>query len=94
MIIKTLLQEYKDRKPKAKEISHYGPLVKSLWSKWGFLRIDKGVLFRIWNDNLGITHMRYVVPATLRRNFFVSLHDTPLGGHQGINRTLQHLQNR
>ena len=92
--IMTLLQENGNKKPKVKDITHYGPKVKSLWSKWGFLRIREGVLFREWRDNLGQTHMRYVVPESLRRSFFKALHDTPLGGHQGINRTLIHLQHR
>ena len=90
----TLLQENGNKKQKVKDITHYGPKVKSLWSKWGFLRIREGVLFREWRDNLGQTHMRYVVPESLRRSFFKALHDTPLGGHQGINRTLIHLQHR
>ena len=38
--------------------------------------------------------MLYVVPETLRRSFFLTLHNNPLGAHQGINRTLLHLQNR
>ena len=93
-IVKKLLQEYKHKKPKVKDITQYGPKVKSLWSKWGYLRIRDGVLYREWSDNLGHTHMRYVVPESLRRSFFTALHDTPLAGHQGINRTLIHLKNR
>ena len=90
--IMKLLKEHPHRKPKGNEISHHGPVVKSLWTKWGEIRIRDGVLFREWLDRFGITRMRYMVLETLRCGFFQGLHDNPLGAHQGINRTLLHLK--
>ena len=57
----SLLETHKARKPKARDISHYGPKLKSLWTKWGMLKIRDGVLFREWSDNLGQIRMRYVI---------------------------------
>ena len=34
------------------------------------------------------------MPQKLRKKFFLALHAVPLGAHQGINRTLIHLQHR
>ena len=92
--IKTLLRENPNKKPKACEITQYGCTVKALWAKWGELRIRDDILYREDQDLLGNARMRYVVPETLRRPFFLALHDTPLSAHQGIGRTVKHLRGR
>ena len=90
----TLLKACPKKKPTPKQISHHGPKFKSLWTKWGDLRIRDEVLFLKWNNRIGRTVMRYVVPESLRHSFFKALHAAPLGAHQGINRTLLLLQQR
>ena len=58
------------------------------------MRLQDGVLYRACHDRVGNPRMRYIVPAKLRRAFFLALHNHPLGGHQGITRTLLPLQDR
>lgn len=57
-----------------------------------------GVLVRVWNqrgtyaNNRTRNWIQVVEPKSRRRQKLTEAHDTPLGGHFGINRTLQKLQ--
>ncbi|KAG6439869.1 hypothetical protein O3G_MSEX001160, partial [Manduca sexta] len=55
--------------------------------------MQQGVLYR-YNPDVDVEEPQLVLPISLRLDVLKECHDTPLAGHQGIDRTFQKLSQR
>ena len=59
--------------------------------------LKEGVLYRQWKDVPGgglHKRLQLVLPASLVPGVLSGLHDTPVGGHLGVKKTLEKVQMR
>lgn len=72
--------------------------VRTLWNQRKQLVLEpNGVLFRKWKDILGggmQPRLQLVVPAMLAPDILSGLHDSPIGGHMGVKKTLEKVRSR
>ena len=85
------------KRPPRSEIAGIGPLVSSLWSQLGRLKMrDYGVLCREYESEDGkCTFLQICLPRKLIPDVVLSaLHDIPTSGHLGINKMTQKVKAR
>ena len=79
-------------------IPHFPPVqakLKALWLQKDQLILKEGVLYRRWEVVPGGGLHRgllLVLPASLVPEVLSELHDSPVGGHLGVKKTLQKVQ--
>ncbi|KAL7848366.1 hypothetical protein AOLI_G00230840 [Acnodon oligacanthus] len=77
------------------DVSPLGPATKAYWSQWKRLYMQDGVLLRrFYSTNEAVFHPQIVLPRALRQDVLKHMHDGPLGGHFGVERTLALIQTR
>ena len=76
-------------KPQWEEVSHMSPSLKSYWSSYERLRVHNGVLFRLFEMS-GTQAVRWqiILPKVYIRLVLNVLHDSKVGGHMGMGKTL------
>ncbi len=68
---------------------------KMYWVQWDSLRIQDGVLYRVWETPAGDQSiLQLVLPKKLRPRILQQLHGTPTGGHFGVAKTLGKVRER
>eukprot|EP00731_Ephydatia_muelleri_P004049 Em0002g225a len=71
--------------------------LRTLWLQRDQLMLKEGVLYRQWKDVPGgglHKRLQLVLPASLVPGVLSGLHDTPVGGHLGVKKTLEKVQMR
>ena len=66
--------------------------LRTLWFQRDQLMLKEGVLYRQWKDVPGgglHKRLQLVLPASLVPGVLSGLHDTPVGGHLGVKKTLE-----
>jgi len=82
-------------RPTWQEIASKGTAAKIYWSYWDSLEIQDGVLYKRWETpNLKDTIIQLIVPRIRIRQILEEAHDSPSGGHFGINKTLEKIRKR
>ena len=71
--------------------------LQSLWTQCKNLLLKDGILYRQWEDIPGGGQDRYlqlVIPPTHIPGIMVGLHDSQIGGHMGVRKTLEKIRRR
>ena len=71
--------------------------LQSLWTQCKNLLLKDGILYRQWEDIPGGGQDRYlhlVIPPTHIPRIMVGLHDSKIGGHMGVRKTLEKIRRR
>lgn len=85
----------KGEKPKGEDVRSQGPTAQRLSQLWKKLTVEKGVLWRRYEDVSGTsTWLQLVVPQSLREEILQNLHAGTLGGHLGAEKTLAKVKER
>ena len=86
--------EESSTKPEWGEVSSYSTAVKSFWGQWESLKLHEGKLYRIVDNVPAQQLWQLVVPKALRKTVLEQLHDSPVGGHFGVAKTLAKVRER
>jgi len=82
-------------RPVWQEIASKGIAAKVYWTYWDSLEVQNGVLYKRWETpNLKNTVVQLIVPKIRRKQILEEAHDSPSGGHFGINKTLEKIRKR
>ena len=92
--IKAWLEASSERPPWT-TVSPYSPATKTYWSQWKRLYFKEGVLVRRFYclDDTQF-YPQIVLPRKLQSDVLRQMHEGPVGGHFGIERTVARLQSR
>lgn len=67
--------------------------IKSYWFQWEQLEFKDEILYRRWvDDKLSVSKMLIVVPDVLQTQVLYGAHNSPTGGHLGINKTIHKIR--
>ena len=80
-------------KPEWGEVSSYSTAIKSFWGQWESLKLHEGKLYRTVDNDPAQQLWQLVVPKALRKTVLEQLHDSPVGGHFGVAKTLAKVRN-
>ena len=78
----------KEERPKWTDVSGMSNRVKSYWSQFQRLCIHDDLLCRIWYECKKPEKYQIIVPRDLRKTLLQNCHDSIIGGHYGIRKTL------
>ena len=68
---------------------------KAYWAQWDSLAVKEGVLYHWWElADLGKVTWQLVLTKGLRTTVLKQLHDSPVGGHLGVCKTLAKVRER
>ncbi len=82
-------------RPSWEDVSPYGPATKAYWSQWQRLYLKDGTLVRRYYLNeTPEFYPQIILPRVFREDVMYQMHEGPVGGHFGVERTLFRLQNR
>lgn len=82
----------KNEKPPLSIVSGENFECKFWYSRWDLLCIDQGVLSIRWISN-NSEELKICLPRKLRQVVLWHLHDSRVGGHMGIKKTLEKVRN-
>ncbi|XP_011688274.1 PREDICTED: uncharacterized protein LOC105450226 [Wasmannia auropunctata] len=90
-----LLRKEANERPSWQEIASKDVSTKIYWSYWDSLEIKNGVLYKKWEaPNLKESIAQLIVPKKWVKRILEEIHDSPSGGHFGINKTLEKIRKR
>ena len=82
-------------RPSWKDISHLGEACKFYNNEWSRLRLQTGLLYRLWESPDGLdTWRQLVIPRAYQQSILQGVHSTTVGSHQGFRRTWDFLRRR
>lgn len=82
-------------RPSWAEISPHSPATKTYWSQWKRLYFKEGILVRRFHcAEETIFYPQIILPRMYQSDVLKQMHDGPVGGHFGVDRTLTRLQTR
>ena len=82
-----------ETRPNWQEVASGEPSLKIYWSYWDSLFLIDGVLHKKWiSPNLRRDIFQIVVPRHKVQEILEEAHDSPSGGHFGVNKTLQKIR--
>ncbi|MCG8622472.1 MAG: DDE-type integrase/transposase/recombinase [Proteobacteria bacterium] len=88
------MQESPER-PGWESVASYSPITKMYWAQWKSLRVQNGILYRLWESPTEDDCVwQLVLPKRLQKEVFELLHNLPSSGHFGINKTVKRVQQR
>ena len=89
------LVTYNKPKPERSSVTGSGPMGWKLFQHFENLAVQKGLLYIVQphKRSPSLISPRLVTPRPIRQEIFNSLHGTRLGGHLGINRSVERIQN-
>ena len=80
-------------KPTWDKMSPHSDALKTLWAQYDRLKIKDDVLHRRWIGSHGSSdRWQIIIPRTRRRAVLQQMHDGPLAGHFGVDKTLKKVQ--
>jgi len=80
--------------PPHSEIAALDISAQIYWSYWDALIIRNGVLYKKWAPNLETNILQLVVPRHRVKEILEEAHDSSIGGHFGVNKTLEKIRKR
>ncbi|RLU26298.1 hypothetical protein DMN91_000092 [Ooceraea biroi] len=84
-----------DQRPSWREIAPYEVAAKIYWSHWDTLIVENGILYKTWVSTQPKSNRRQIiVPRDRIAEVLREAHDSPAGGHFGINKTLAKIRQR
>jgi hypothetical protein len=84
-----------NHKPHWSEVSPMSSEIKYFWNRLDSLQIKDGILYRCWESDDGSDQLLHIVlPRILVHKVLYELHNTPVGGHLGIKKTLFKVRKR
>ncbi|KAI3375555.1 hypothetical protein L3Q82_003886 [Scortum barcoo] len=87
--------EEKGSRPSYADVAHCSPASKTYWTQWKRLYQKQGVLLRKNYCTEGKTfYPQILLPHIYRNSVMEQMHDGPVGGHFGVERTLTRLRTR
>jgi len=90
-----LLGKEVDTRPMWQEVASKGTPAKIYWFYWDSLQVRNGILYkRSETPNLKNTIIQLIVLKTRIKQILEKAHDSPSGGHFGINKTLEKIRKR
>ncbi|KAL2087962.1 hypothetical protein ACEWY4_016790 [Coilia grayii] len=82
-------------RPSWVQVSHLGAAAKSYWSQWDRLYLRDDILLRrFYQVEDAVYYPQIILPQAFRQDVLKQMHDGPVGGHFGVERTLSRLQTR
>ena len=82
-----------EAKPTWDRMSPHSDALKTLWAQYDRLKIKDDVLHRRWIGSHGSSdRWQIIIPRTRRRAVLQQMHDGPLAGHFGVDKTLKKVQ--
>ena len=76
--------------PSSDSIGKHGPEIHYYWARFDQLQYKDGLAYIQTSDEEGlINHLRLLVPRQRRREVMESSHNMPVGGHFGVQKTLE-----
>jgi hypothetical protein len=83
------------QRPAYKDIASAGVALKTLWSQWDQLLLEKGMVYRKWSiTGTTETQLQAIVPRTERRTVLQQYHDSETAGHLGVRKTLSKIRQK
>ena len=88
--------ENDDSKPARAELVDYSEGVRSLCAMWASLQVEEGILYRKWTPKYTSRRevLQLVAPPELREEIFGHVHESSVGGHLGVTKTLEKIRVR
>jgi len=84
-----------NKRPSHSEIAALDVSAQVYWSYWDALIIKNGVLYKKWvAPNLETNILQLVVPRHCVKEILEEAHDSSIGGHFGVNKTLEKIRKR
>ncbi|XP_019888240.1 uncharacterized protein LOC109611168 [Ooceraea biroi] len=84
-----------DQRPSWQEIAPNEDAAKIYWSHWDALILEGGVLYKRWvSSNPEGSKLQIIVPRGRIAEILEEAHDSPTGGHFGVNKTLAKIRQR
>ena len=81
-------------RPSWDEVSSENEVTKIYWAQWQNLKLQEGLLYRLWEDPTGkYTILQLIIPKSLRKQALGYLHNTP-SGHFGVAKTVGRVRER
>jgi len=94
-LVKIIRGKEEGQRPARQEIASEGPSAKAYWLQWDSLLLRDGVLQRKWESpNLKTSIFQIIVPQKKIKQILEEVHDSPSGGHFGVNKTLDKIRKR
>ncbi|KMQ92912.1 integrase core domain protein, partial [Lasius niger] len=82
-------------RPGHSEIAAQDVSAQIYWSYWDALTVQDGILYKRWEaPNLKFSFLQLVVPQKRVKEILEEVHDSPSGGHFGVNKTLEKIRKR
>ena len=89
------MKESCDERPQWKDISEGCKSMKAYWFLWKQFHVRSGVLYKLWEEEkAGKGVWQIVLPASLREEVLLQLHDHVTAGHLGQHKTLAKVRQR
>ncbi|GAB1869457.1 RNA-directed DNA polymerase [Camponotus japonicus] len=83
------------RRPLHSEIPTRNISAQIYWSYWDSLVLKEGILYKRWEaPNLRTSFLQLIVPQERTKEILREAHDSPSGGHFGVNKTLAKIRKR
>ena len=84
------------RPPSKEELAAHSEIVQALCTRWKYLEMQGGLLYRRWplKYDPSQTELQLVAPFSLQNEIYRQLHNSKLGGHFGIGKTLANVRRR
>ena len=84
-----------NERPQWSEVSTLSEVTKNCWAQWGSLCQRNNILYRKWEPSDGTTtRLRLMLPKSLQEEVLTHHHNHPTGGHFGIKKTLERLNEK
>jgi hypothetical protein len=81
--------------PERKDIANRYPTYKTYWTQWKSLAVRNGTLKRRWEStDIRSKIAQLILPRSRVNNVLTKLNGGPSGGHLGVNKTLNKVQQR
>jgi len=94
-LVKIIRGKEEGQRPTRQEITSEGSSAKAYWLQWDSLLLRDGVLHKKWESpNLKINKFQLIVPQKKIKQILEEVHDSPSGGHFGVNKTLDRVRRR
>ncbi len=76
--------------PSREYVDQHSPAVCPYYLSWDTLKRENGIIYREWypDEEKQPTQSQMLVPKVLRQEILQQCHNTPLGGHRAIAKTL------
>lgn len=85
----------KGTRPPRSDLTTHEISAQIYWSYWDALILQDGILYKKWEaPNLKSSFLQLIVPRKRVKQILEEIHDSPSGGHFGVNKTLEKVRKR